>query len=804
MRYTRSLTAIVLLVPLLLMVVVDNHLSVLPVDERQPTVVDVGNGQMIEVAPDEVLYKYVISAAPTSQSGTGTPLTAAEYGTRTDSFSDLSMSYDPATQATTTSNQTVPVGDNGESYQVDARITDITENRTWLTNQDYDTDANWDFKTSNVEGQFNGNNRIQFFKSDGTFDGTWGSRGTTAGHFIDPWGIEVNSSGWVYVADTGNHRIQIFDASGTYHGAWGSYGTGPGQFDRPTDVAINGSGYVYVADYGNDRIQIFDASGRYVGEWGSPGSDNGEFHGPVGVAIRNSNGYVYVTDMGNDRVQYFDMNGAYQGQWGTEGTSTGQFRAPTGIAIEQSTGDVIVADTTNCRVQRFDWDGGNAATIGGQGSGWPNGNPGPSSDETFRNPTDVAVASNGTVYVADMGNDRVQYFSSDGTFLGKWGSDGSSSGQFRFIYGIALSSSGRVYTVERGGTTFQSATWRSGAVVLQVDGYGHYDSSSGLYGYWYNPGDKAYVEQDLTIDRGQVTWAGLSLDYYAACRGWGSYMTGFFELFVSVDDPDAGGNYLWSMKFDYIETAKQWYSTGLMEINPSLISLANLRVLAGLRVTQSEWYRYYDILPEGRLDNIVLYIKAKATPEQVNLKMNGVSVSNVLQGSIPVFGQGTVSYRPPTPWTNGAAYANFSWSPSPMPPDPDLSVTVEIDADVTAYARRYNTHTINDTATFTTGDRYTLQNATDVRWETNHYVAVPGGYEPEFFFNVTLPLNRDVDHVGQPTARYTNLTHGWSYGDAGDAILNVSVYEITTTSQNGFWLIRGSSPNMISLLEVWD
>ena len=806
MRFAKSLYLVMTLIPMLLLVSVNSPM--LPVSNSNDdgtTVVDVGNGDTIEVGPDEVLYKYVISQAPTSQSGSGDPMTVSEYGIRTDTVSGISMRYDSATQTTSTSSQSIPLGDNWEGYRVDTAVTSITENRTWLESYDFATQSTWSYQTNYTEGAWSGNDRVQVFTSTGTYSTQWGSRGTTSGQFIDPWGIAVNSSGYVYVADTGNHRVQVFSSAGTFITEWGSRGTGHGQFNMPMGIAVASNGRVYVADMGNDRIQVFDAVGNFLFEWGGSGTGTGQFHQPVGIAIRDSNGYVYVTDMGNDRIQYFDANGNYQGGWGSQGTGTTQFNAPTGIGINQNNGEVIVADSTYNRVLRFSATGTYQSVIGSATGNYR----GSGSNGYYRNPIGVAVSSSGNIYVADMGNDRIQYFSSTGSYIGRWGSDGTGNGNFRLVYGLAVDSSGNVYTTERGGTSRKSVTWNpnahgtgNAAAVFQIGGYYH-SNPAGLYGFWYNPGEKAYVNQTLNIDRGDITWMGVALDYYADCRGWGSYMTGFFELFLSVGDPDFGGSYLWNAKFDYIADDNTWFSTGLVTVDHTAVSLPTVNILAGLRVTQSEWYRTNDILPEGRMDNIVLYVKAKARPSDVNLQMNGVSVSNVIQGATALWGQGTASYTPSTPWRNGKAFANFSWTPSPMPPSPDLDITVEIDTNVTVFARRYNVDTIEDTGTFAVGDAFSVENATDVRWTTNHYAAVPGGYEPYYFFNITLPTSRDIDHIGEPVDRLTNVTSGWSYGDPGDGLVNVSAYQITS-SLNGFWYVKGSSPNMISNIEVWD
>ena len=45
---------------------------------------------------------------------------------------------------------------------------------------------------------------------NGTFITKWDTNGTTDGQFNDPWGVAIDSSGSVYVADTGNNRILVF------------------------------------------------------------------------------------------------------------------------------------------------------------------------------------------------------------------------------------------------------------------------------------------------------------------------------------------------------------------------------------------------------------------------------------------------------------------------------------------------------------------------------------------------------------------------------------------------------------------
>jgi DNA-binding beta-propeller fold protein YncE len=81
----------------------------------------------------------------------------------------------------------------------------------------------------------------------------------------------------------------------------------------------------------------------------------------------------------------------------------------------------------------------------------------PGADAThFNQPTDVAVAPDGTVYVADgYGNSRVVELAADGTFVRAFGSYGTGPGQFDTPHSIALDAQGRIYVADRGNSRIQ-------------------------------------------------------------------------------------------------------------------------------------------------------------------------------------------------------------------------------------------------------------------------------------------------------------------------------------------------------------
>ena len=77
------------------------------------------------------------------------------------------------------------------------------------------------------------------------------------------------------------------------------------------------------------------------------------------------------------------------------------------------------------------------------------------SDGQFSMPAGLAVDSTGNILVVDEGNNRIQKFASNGSFISKWGAPGPSDGQFQDPTGIAIDSSGHVFVVDRGNDRIQ-------------------------------------------------------------------------------------------------------------------------------------------------------------------------------------------------------------------------------------------------------------------------------------------------------------------------------------------------------------
>ena len=209
-----------------------------------------------------------------------------------------------------------------------------------------------------------------------------------------------------------------------------------GSINWPTALAIDGDENVYLADEGLNRISVFSKDGEWLGKWGTLGDGDGEFNRPSGLAFDQEEN-LFLVDSLNNRVQKFTKEGKFLARWGKAGTADGEFDMPWGIDIDKD-GYVYVADWRNDRIQKFTPEGEFLMQIGISGTGgkmaYGEFDPptvGTGDGELLR-PSSVAVDQDGIVYVADWGNNRLQVFDADGTFvtkitgnatISKWGKD---------------------------------------------------------------------------------------------------------------------------------------------------------------------------------------------------------------------------------------------------------------------------------------------------------------------------------------------------------------------------------------------
>ncbi len=303
------------------------------------------------------------------------------------------------------------------------------------------------------------------------------ANGTGAGAtFFYPAGIASTSGGTVYIVDTGNHSVRVMATPGSvsgYAGAAGVQGSANGTgsaalLSYPYGVAVDGSGNVYIADSGNNTIRKATAGGAaatLAGTVGLAGSADGlggsaGFSNPAGVAV-DSAGNVYVADSGNSTIRKISAGGAvttFAGLAGSAGSSDGtgsaaRFNAPRGVAVD-SVGNVYVADTNNDTIRKIT-AGGTVSTLAGV-AGQTGSGDGAGGSARFNAPYAVAVDSGGNVYVADFNSATIRKINTSNTVSTLAGTanvtgfaDGTGfAAKFNQPYALTVDSSGFVYVAD--------------------------------------------------------------------------------------------------------------------------------------------------------------------------------------------------------------------------------------------------------------------------------------------------------------------------------------------------------------------
>ena len=262
----------------------------------------------------------------------------------------------------------------------------------------------------------------------GSLDGT----GSVA-RFSFPAGVAVDTNGTLFVADKNNHTIRQVTAAGvvtTLAGSAGVLGTNDdtasaARFNNPMGVAVDSSNYLYVADSGNHTIRKVTAAGvvtTLAGSAGVSGTNDGTgsaalFNAPSGVAVDTA-GNVYVADHDNHAIRKVTPGGVVTtlaGSPGTLGWSDGTngaalFDKPSGAAVD-STGNVFVADSGNSIIRKVT-SNGVVTTLAGFARAYGTKD-GTGSDARFDDPDSVVVDKSGNLFVVD-GNGSVRKVTSDG------------------------------------------------------------------------------------------------------------------------------------------------------------------------------------------------------------------------------------------------------------------------------------------------------------------------------------------------------------------------------------------------------
>lgn len=249
-----------------------------------------------------------------------------------------------------------------------------------------------------------------------------------------PYGVDVDVSGNIYIADQYNHRIRKVNAiTGIIttiagNGTNGNSGDGGlatnANLSYPRKVTVDVAGNLYISE--NNRIRkvnistgtISTIAGNGTSGYGGDGNSaiNALISGPSKVSF-DATGNLYFSDIGNNRIRKINVNtiiittiagngiASYSGD-GSLATSA-SLNFPSSIDVDVS-GNLFIADRLNHRIRKVNANTGIISTIAGNGIAGFGGDGSVASSASLDNPSDLAIDSSGNLYIADTYNFRIR------------------------------------------------------------------------------------------------------------------------------------------------------------------------------------------------------------------------------------------------------------------------------------------------------------------------------------------------------------------------------------------------------------
>jgi len=193
-----------------------------------------------------------------------------------------------------------------------------------------------------------------------------------------PYGLAVDLSGSLYIADLGNNRVRRVDSTGTIS-------TFAAQLATPRNIVVDTAGVLYVSEFDGHRVRRITADGKLAtfagtGVAGSSGDGgravDAQLNCPAGLAIDGS-GTIYVADSQNNRIRKITANGMIT-------TAAADIPTPRAVAVD-AVGTLYIADSA-AGVYGYTAAGGTSVIEG---------------DGVLANILDLALDANGNVVLAD-------------------------------------------------------------------------------------------------------------------------------------------------------------------------------------------------------------------------------------------------------------------------------------------------------------------------------------------------------------------------------------------------------------------
>ncbi len=218
--------------------------------------------------------------------------------------------------------------------------------------------------------------------------------------------------------------------------------SGSGNLGKPVNLVVDRLGFKFVADARRNEVVVFDPSDNFVRAFKVPGDPIRV----VDVALHGDELYV-LNNLGAEVTVLSRTTGAVLRKFGKRGAEDGDFSMPSGIAAGPD-GSIYVCDPLDQRIQKLSSDGKPI---------WSKGGPGFVLG-TFGRPRGIEVDKNGILYIVDAATCIVQMWNSDGEVLMHFAGSGDTPGCLSLPSSVAVDSSGTSYLGDRAHPDFKGHT----------------------------------------------------------------------------------------------------------------------------------------------------------------------------------------------------------------------------------------------------------------------------------------------------------------------------------------------------------